>query len=134
MLRTIKQKRRKVEKQIQQFIEQHPALSQTFELLISIPGVGPVITWYSIIHTHNFKKISTARKFACYCCVAPFKRQSGTSIQGATKVSKFGNRLLKSILHLGAMNSRTSDPEMRAYYDRKMEQKTNHNLVMNALV
>lgn len=123
-----------VERKIKAFIRKHPTLKVNYDLLASVPGVGPVIAWNMIIHTHNFKKFTKPRKFACYCSAAPFKRQSGTSIYGATKVSFFGNRLLKSILYLGAMNARKNDPELKAYYDRKMEEKNNHNLVMNALI
>lgn len=130
----IRKQYKDIEKQINLFIKSKPALLQTYNLLISVPGVGPVIAWYCMIHTQNFQKIKEPRKFACYCCAAPFKKQSGTSVRGATRVSSFGNRFVKSILYLGAMNARISDPEMRQYYDKKMAEKANHRLVMNALI
>ena len=122
-----------VQKQIASFIATQALLQKSFDLLQSIPGVGPVIAWYVLLHTHNFEKHKNPRQFACYCCVAPFKHQSGSSLRGASKSSPYGNRMVKSLLHLGALNARKTDRELRAYYDRKMVQKANHSLVMNAL-
>lgn len=39
---------------------------------------------------------------------------------------------MKAILVFGALNAIKYDPEFKAYYMRKMEEKANHKLVLNA--
>jgi len=39
-----------------------------------------------------------SRKLACFCGVAPFPHQSGTSIRGKTRVSHMANKKLKTNL------------------------------------
>lgn len=121
------------DKKIDQFIANHPQLKQTDKLLQSIPGIGRIISLYSILYTKNFEQISCPRKFACYCGVAPFKNESGTSVRKGTRVSFYANRMMKSILNFGAMNAIQNDPELKAYYLKKTEQKSSKMLVLNAV-
>ncbi len=130
----IRKRRRKTEQHIEQLIGTNPPLKKTYDLLVSIPGIGPVISWYTIVFTQNFGQIRDARKFACYCCVAPFKNESGTSIRKATRVSFYGNRMMKSLLVFGALNATKYDPELKVYYERQMQVKANHRLVLNAVM
>ncbi len=130
----IRKRRRKTEKQIEQLITVNSPLRKTYDLLVSIPGIGPVISWHTIVFTQNFEQIKDARKFACYCCVAPFKNESGSSIRKATRVSFYGNRTMKSLLVFGALNATKYDPELKAYYERQMQIKANHRLVLNAVM
>ena len=130
----IRKRRRRSEKEIEKLIAGCPPLKKTHELLQGVPGVGPVISWYTIVFTRNFGQITDARKFACYCCVAPFKNESGSSIRKATRVSFYGNRMMKSLLVFGALTATKYDPEIKAYYERQMKAKANHKLVLNAVM
>ena len=109
----IRGRRRKTEKQIDRLINTNPSLKNSYDLLVSIPGIGPVISWYTIVFTRNFGQITDARKFACYCCVAPFKNESGSSIRKATRVSFYGNRMMKSLLVFGALSAKKYDRRSR---------------------
>ncbi|MBK9457710.1 MAG: transposase [Bacteroidetes bacterium] len=42
------------------------SLNNSYQLLTSIKGVGPVIAITTIIKTHNFQRFENARKFACF--------------------------------------------------------------------
>lgn len=130
----IRKRRRNSEKEIEKLISDCPPLKVTHDLLQSIPGIGPIISWYTIVFTRNFRQITDARKFACYCCVAPFKNESGSSVKKATRVSFYGNRMMKSLLVFGALNATKYDPEIKAYYKRQMQVKANHRLVLNAVM
>ena len=122
-----------IEERIDKFIESNPHFKHNYELLLSIPGVGRIISLYTILHTRNFTQITCSRKFACYCGVAPFKNESGSSIRKGTRVSFFANRKLKGILNFGAMNAVRSDPQLKAYYQKKTAEKGNKMLVLNAV-
>ena len=43
------------------------------------------------------------------------------------------NKVLKRMLHMGAMSVISRDPEMRTYYQRKVAQGKNKMLVINAV-
>jgi transposase len=73
-----------------------------------------------LVYTHGFTRLSDSRKLACYCGVAPFVYQSGTSIKGKTGVSKFANGELKRTLHMAAISSVQHNPELHEYYQRKV--------------
>ena len=115
------------------FIRSQPMLNQTYDLLQSIPGIGRIISLYSILYTKNFKGIDSARKFSCYSGVAPFKNESGTSVRKGTRVSFYANRKMKGLLNFGAMNAVKADPQLRAYYQKKVEEKGSKMLVLNAV-
>jgi transposase len=125
--------RKKVEQKIEGYISGLPMLKTNYDLLQSIPGIGPIIASQTLVQTQNFTQIPTARKFSCYCGVAPFKHESGTSIRKGTRVSYFGHKLLKRILNFGAMTAVKSDPQLKEYYERKVAEGKSKMSVLNAV-
>ena len=131
--RHLKKQLKQIEDHIDEFVSKYKALEDNFILLQSIPGIGRIIALYTLLYTKNFDAINSPRKFACYCGVAPFKNESGTSIRKGTRISFYANRTMKSILNFGAMNAVKFDPELKAYYQRKVEEKISKMLVLNAV-
>lgn len=103
-------------------IQQDQDLNHIFELILSIKGVGPQTAYQMIALTHGFLLFKEWRKFASYAGTAPFPYQSGSSIQGRTKVNPMANKKMKSLLHSCAMSAIIHNPEMKAYYNRRIEQ------------
>ncbi|RZK76905.1 MAG: IS110 family transposase [Pedobacter sp.] len=109
-------------------------LNHLMELIMSVPGVGPITALQIVISTNEFKGINDPRKFACYCGVAPFEHTSGTSVRRLTRVSSISNRKLKSLLSTCALSARRFVPEIKAYYERKKDGEGKHKMsVMNAI-
>ncbi|MBK7298191.1 MAG: IS110 family transposase [Flavobacteriales bacterium] len=73
--------------------------SEQYNLLLTIPGVGPQLASYSIALTDGFHRFTNPRELACHAGVAPFERSSGSSIRGRTQVSHQANKILKTMLH-----------------------------------
>ena len=71
------------------------------------------------------------RKLACYAGVAPFPYQSGTNIKGRTKVHPLADKKLKSLLNMCAIVAVRHDKELKAYYERKVEEGKAKMLVIN---
>ncbi|MCK5705403.1 MAG: IS110 family transposase, partial [Cyclobacteriaceae bacterium] len=73
-----------------------------------------------------------------YCGIAPFPNTSGTSIRGKTKVSNLANKKIKSLFDLCAKSAIQHNPEMKAYYNRRLEEGKNKmstiNIVRNKLL
>ena len=122
-----------IEKLLQNLVKSNPVFKQQQELLMSIPGVGMQTTCNLIAVTNAFTSFKNWRKLACYCGVAPFKHQSGSSIKGKTKVSHIANKKMKSLLNMAALAAKKSDTEIKAYYERKVAEGKNKMSVMNAI-
>ena len=122
-----------IEKLLQDLVKSNPVFKQQQELLMSIPGVGMQTTCNLIAVTNAFTSFKNWRKLACYCGVAPFKHQSGSSIKGKTKVSHIANKKMKSLLNMAALSAKKCDTEIKAYYERKVAEGKNKMSVMNAI-
>ncbi len=120
-----------IETRMKEIIKNHAVLNQQFELIKSIPGVGPQTAIYLIIATKGFKAFTTSRKFACYAGVAPFEYSSGSSIKGRTKVNHMADKKMKSLLQMCALTAIKRDPQLKDYYNRKKEEGKNGMLVLN---
>ena len=122
-----------IEKLLQDLVNKNPVFKQQQELLMSIPGVGMQTTCNLIAVTSAFTSFKDWRKLACYCGVAPFRHQSGTSIKGKTKVSHIANKKMKSLLNMAALAAKKCDTEIKAYYEKKVAEGKNKMSVMNAI-
>ncbi|MBK8701037.1 MAG: transposase [Saprospiraceae bacterium] len=67
----------KIETQMLGIIKKNEALKKNYEILNTVPGIGPVIARSLICITNNFTKFDSAKQFGCYCEVVPFNKQSG---------------------------------------------------------
>ena len=88
---------------------------------------------FLIAYTNAFTKFNDTRKFASFCGIAPFPNSSGTSIKGRTKVSHLANKKIKSLLDLCAKSAIQSNPEMKNYYQKRIEQGKNKMSTINII-
>lgn len=122
-----------IEKEIQLIVQSDPELNRVFKIITSVIGIGAITASEMIVTTNEFNDITCAKKFACYSGIAPFEHQSGTSIRGKTRVSKMGNKTMKTLLHLSALTAVSHNPELKAYYQRKVEEGKNKMSIINAV-
>lgn len=129
---------KKVEKQIQQIINNDAQLKKTFDLVTSVKGVGLILGTTMMVYTNCFTAFGEWRKFACYCGIVPFEYQSGTSIKGKKKISRFANKRLKALLSNAACTSIQFNPEMKLYYERRIsegkDKMSTLNIIRNKIV
>ena len=122
-----------IEKLIKKLISDDDSLQKSYELLLSVPGIGNITAVYLIVCTNNFAGNISGKQLASYAGVAPFGHSSGISIKKREKVHKMANKELKKILHMGAMSVIHCNPEMKQYYDRKMAEGKHALSVINAV-
>jgi len=127
-----------IEKEMGDIVKKNVPLDQIYKLITSIKGVGPQTALYMMVCTNAFTKFGSWRKFASYCGIAPFPNSSGTSIRGRTKVSHLANKKMKSLLDMCAKSAIQSNPEMKQYYDKRIEQGKNKmgtiNIIRNKIL
>lgn len=121
----------KLEAKMKELIKANEQLSKQYELITSVPGVGPQTAMYMIAVTKGFKSFENWRKMACYAGVAPFEYSSGSSIKGRTKVNHLADKKMKALLNLCALNAKKFDKQMAVYYENKVAEGKSKMLVIN---
>jgi transposase len=121
----------KTESCIKELVAKDAAMERNFKLITSIPGIGNINGWMTIAYTDNFERFGEARKYGAYCGVVPYEHQSGKSIKGKSRISHMANKSVKAELSMAAKASVQHDPEMRAYYNRRIALGKHHMSVMN---
>lgn len=122
-----------IENEISEIMSANASIATNYSLIQSIVGIGQVNAATIIVMTENFTKFENPRKFACYCGVAPFEHTSGTSIRGKTRTSKLAAKNLKVLLTRAAITAMVHDPQIRAYYARKVAEGKHKASVINAI-
>ena len=122
-----------IEKEISEIMSANVSVSANYSLIQSIVGIGQINAATIIVMTENFTKFDNPRKFACYCGVAPFEHTSGTSIRGKTRTSKLAAKDLKVLLTRAAITAMVHDPQIKAYYARKVAEGKHKASVINAI-
>lgn len=122
---------KEVEKKMLDCIEQDPQLFKNYRLLNSIKGIALVNAIVMIIHTGNFTRFDDARQYANYVGVAPFGKDSGTSLKVRPKTSKIANKELKALLTQAAKCAKNHCADLREYYNRKIAEGKPGRLVIN---
>lgn len=122
-----------IDKDLDDTIKDDPQLKELYSLATSVPGVGKYTALFMICYTNEFSIYNNPKQLACYCGVAPFEYSSGSSVRGKTRVSHMANKVLKRMLHMGALSAISRDPELSDYYQRKIALGKNKMLVINAV-
>ena len=132
-LAALREEQKAVDQQIHQLVQDDARLKELFDLMVSVPGIGPVIATELLIATNEMQTISDPKKLACHAGVAPFEYRSGSSIRGKTRVSHQARKRLKSLLHMGTMSAIQMKGELQDYYQRKLGEGKHTMLVLNAV-
>jgi len=122
---------KEVEKQMIEQIESDEALKENYELVSSIKGVALINTAAILVATQNFSRFDNSRQFACYAGLAPFGKQSGTSIHTKPHVSRLADKSIKVLLTQAARCAIRHDPNIRQYYERKLLEGKNEWIIVN---
>jgi transposase len=120
-----------IETNIDTLLKDDEDLERIYNQAKSVPGIGRITALYLICFTNRFTMYSTPRQLACYSGVVPFEYTSGKSVRAKPKVHYMANKILKKQLHMCALAAVTYDPEMKAYYSRKVKEGKHKMLVIN---
>lgn len=137
MISYFKEEIKIIEKELHKVIKEDKKLTQQFNLINSIKGIGPQTAFTLIVITNGFTLFKNWRKFASYAGTAPFPNRSGTFV-GRTKTNHLANKRVKALLTNCASSSIQFNPEMRMYYQRRVAEGKNEmstiNIIRNKLL
>lgn len=132
-LKLVEEQIKHTDKQMEATLQEDEQIQNHFRLITSVVGIGMVTAIAFLIYTQDFTAFENGRQFACYAGVAPFEYSSGSSIRGKTKISPLANRKMKALLSNCASAAVQHDPELKAYYQRKVKQGKAKMSALNAV-
>lgn len=122
-----------VDGMILEAIKAEPELHRLYKLILTVPGVGPVLAANLLAITEGFTRFKKARALSCHAGAAPYEHSSGTSVRGRTRVSPKANQGLKALLHISALGTITRDGELKDYWLRKLAEGKHKMSILNAV-
>ncbi len=121
----------RIEAEIKKLILSDDKLNKTMGLVTSVTGIGQITALHFTVFTNFFTRYDNPKQLACYCGVVPFEYTSGSSINRKSRIHPMANRTLKKHLHMGALAAINHDPDIKAYFERKVEEGKNKMLIIN---
>ena len=103
-LRLLDKQVREVEQDLLQSLEQDSTLKQHIDNICQVKGLGWVTVLSIIVETNGFKLVTHKSQLVSYAGYDVVERQSGSSINGKTRISKKGNRHIRRALHFPALS------------------------------
>jgi transposase len=94
------------------------ALDQRFVHLVSVKGIAQASAITLLAELSVLPADMSARQWVAHAGLDPKHNESGTSVQGAVRISKVGNRHLRAALFLPAMVASQHEPRVRAFYEK----------------
>jgi transposase len=114
-------------------ITDHLARHDKAQLLLTMPGFGPVLAATFIAQIGgNLDAFENVDRLACVAGLAPVPRDSGRISGNLHRPRRFNRRLLRTC-YLAALSSLKSSPASRAFYDRKRSEGKSHKQALIAL-
>jgi len=101
-------------------------------VLISLPGMGPILGAEFLVAVGEISAFESADRLAAYAGLVPAARDSGKRV-GNNRRMRGGNKTLKRVFYQSAFASLRSAPESRVFYDRKRAEGKRHTQALIAL-
>lgn len=94
---------KEVIKQIDAHIDNNPDLKRNRELLDTIPGIGAKTAPWLLAYFGDGTRFGRGKQAAAFAGLSPCQHQSGSSINGQSRISKKGHTDLRRILFMPAL-------------------------------
>jgi transposase len=113
-----------VETAIKELIKTDPCLNQRFENIEQVKGLSRITIATIIAETNGFAAIENVKQLASYAGMDVMMNQSGL-YSGRTRISKKGNRHIRTALYLPAMSAIRSNKRLQQFYNNIRERQKN---------
>lgn len=106
---------------------------ETQKLLRSIPGIGTFSAAALVAFIGDIKRFSSPEKLTAYVGLDCRVFESGTSVKGRGRISKRGNACLRKALWNAAFVARQHNPDLKAYFRKKIGDGKHHFVALCAV-
>jgi transposase len=102
------------------WIEKHPELKRTMALLVSVKGIAQTSAIALMGELLLLPPNLSHREWVKFAGLDPKACDSGKSVHKKTRMSKAGNRHIRSALYMPALSAKQHDPHVKAYFGHLM--------------
>ena len=111
----------KLEHQAETIVQADRELVRQFCHLVSVRGIARVSALHLLAELVVLAPDMTARQWVAHAGLDPRHHESGTSVHKPTRISRAGNRYLRSALFMPALVATQHDPNIRAFYQKLVD-------------
>ena len=111
----------KLEHQAETIVQADRELARQFCHLVSVRGIARVSALHLLAELVVLAPDMTARQWVAHAGLDPRHHESGTSVHKPTRISRAGNRYLRSALFMPALVATQHDPNIRAFYQKLVD-------------
>lgn len=122
---------RKLRHEAMRLIREDEELHLRYRLLISIPGIAQISAIHLLGELCTLPEDMTVREWVAHSGLDPAHEISGTSVKKQSRISRAGNRHLRSALYMPALVGSRCDPRMKGFYEMLIAR---HKTRLQALV
>lgn len=118
-----------VNARLQKAVSEVAEWQATYELLVSVPGVGEGVAYTLLGELPELGQLS-ARQVAALCGLAPFNRDSG-QMRGKRRI-KGGRAPIRTMLYMAMMSAIQHNPVMKKFYTHLIDQGKHKKVALTA--
>jgi transposase len=107
-----------IESEIHDHIDSNPDLKHDADLIRSIPGCGPKLAAQFLAYVGDVRRFKSAKALAAFVGVTPRQKQSGTSVNGRTTISRAGHARARKALYMPGLVAKHHNPVIMAMAKR----------------
>ena len=122
-----------VEAEMDQLSNQDQHLAYQVKQLTSIPNIGTTSAYTILAETAGFQLFSNRNQLIKYAGLDVVENQSGSSIEGKSRISKRGNANLRAALYMPAVSALTKPSVFRTTYQRHLDRHKNKSKALMAV-
>lgn len=111
----------RIESEMNTLVCKHESLKHDVDLLSSICGTAFIVATTIVAELGDLRRFQLARQLTAFAGLSPQHRQSGTSVQGKSRICKQGNPRVRRCLYLAALSAIRSDTPFRTTYQRLLQ-------------
>jgi transposase len=117
-LKFLEGQRKEIEEEIASLCKQNDHLNTAIQLIDSIPGIGFATAAKVLAEVPRPQNFETAAQLVAYSGLAPVQTQSGTSVRRKGRLSKQGNKHLRTALYMPTLAAMRRNPIIKTLTDR----------------
>jgi transposase len=105
----------------EELVNADPVLKENHGLILSIKGIGKLSAFKLLAEMGGAVQKRKAKQIAAHSGLTPREHSSGSSVRGKARISKVGNKFLRTALYMPALVAIRHNPPIKAFYERLLE-------------
>lgn len=121
LIRQLEKAVEEIDEAIREQVDKNADLKHVVELMTTIPGVGFKTAVVVLAECGPLDYFKRSRSLASYAGLAPKRKESGTSVQGGTRITRRGPAVLRQKLYMASISAGQKIDTMQQLKDRMTE-------------